>query len=134
MKAGDYMPNFDELFDEVLLKVKSAAETTGKIAGEMAEIGKLKYKAKQISWEMERTFSKLGVITYESRKTGGDFDSVIDAAVEELDALGDRLDSVEEKIRSFKKTERVRPEPSAGGSAEEDVVVDFEDIKPPNEE
>ncbi|MCL2069189.1 MAG: hypothetical protein FWH00_04740 [Oscillospiraceae bacterium] len=102
------MPNFDELFDEVLLKVKSAANTTGKIAGEMAELGKLKLKAKQISWEMERTYSKLGVIAYEARKTGGDFGPVIDVAVEELDALGVKLDAVEEKIRSFKKAERVR--------------------------
>ena len=128
------MPNFDELFDEVLLKVKSAAETTGKIAGEMAEIGKLKYKAKQISWDMERTYSKLGVITYESRKTGGNFDSVIDAAVEELDALNAKLDVVEEKIRSYKKTERVRSEPVTGDSAEGDVVVDFGDIKQSDEE
>jgi len=128
------MPNFDELFDEVILKVKSAAETTGKFAGEMAELGKLKYKAKQISWEIERTYSKLGVITYESRKTGGDFDSVIDAAVEELDALGEKLEIMEEKIRSFKRTERVRNESGAGDSAEEDVVVDFVDIKSQDED
>jgi hypothetical protein len=118
------MPNFDELFDEVLFKVKSAADATGKFAGEMAEIGRLKYRAKQVSWEIERTYSKLGVITYEARKTGGDFKSVIDAAVEELDAMNEKLDVVEEKIRSFKKAERVRPEP-----AEEDVVVDFSEIK-----
>jgi vacuolar-type H+-ATPase subunit I/STV1 len=128
------MPNFDELFDEVILKVKSAAETTGKFAGEMAELGKLKYKAKQISWEIERTYSKLGVIAYEARKTGGNFDSVIDAAVEELDALGAQLESVEEKIRAFRKTERVRPESAEKDAEEEDVVVDFVDIKPSDEE
>jgi len=105
------MPNFDfeKLFDEVLSKAKDVADSTGKLTGEMVEIGKLKYKAKQISWEIERTYAKLGVIVYEARKTGGDFDTVIDAAVEELDSLNVKLDEIDDKISEVRKSERYRP-------------------------
>jgi len=114
-----------KLFEEVVSKAKTVADTTGKRTGEMVELGKLKYKAKQISWEIERTYAKLGVIVYESKKTGGDFSTVIAAAVEELDKLNVDLDRLEEKIRDFKKTERYRPSRDA-----DETVVDFEEIKP----
>ena len=124
------MARFDELFDEVLDKVRSAADITGKKTTEMVELGKLKYKAKQVSWELERTYSKLGVIVYEAKKGSGDFGSVIDVAVEEIDALNLKLDELEEKIRNFKKD---RPH-ARRDSASEETVVDFEDIKPDGEE
>jgi uncharacterized coiled-coil DUF342 family protein len=125
------MPTFDELFDEVLLKVKSAADYTGKKTSEMVEIGKLRYKAKQISWELERTYSKLGVIVYEAKKGGSDFGTVITAAVEEIDNLNRKLDDVEEKIRSYHKAERRRPDPEKPEEKDtaDEVVVDFDEIK-----
>jgi len=118
------MPNFDKLFEDVISKAKTVADNTGKLTSEMVELGKLKYKAKQISWEIERTYAKLGVIVYEAKKTGGDFDAVIAAAVNELDELNEKLDHFEEKIRDFKKGDRYRPskasdEQEAGGGFEE---------------
>jgi len=117
------MPNFDfeKLFDEVLTKAKDVADTTGKLTGEMVEIGKLKYKAKQISWEIERIYAKLGVIVYESKKTDGDFSTVIDAAVEEIDALNVKLDEIDDKIRDVRKSERYRP-----AKPEEQEPIDLE--------
>ena len=137
------MATFEELFDEVLGKAKFAADAASKKTSEMVELGKLKYKAKQISWEIERTYSKLGVIVYEARKNGGDFDTVIDAAVDEIDSLNSRQDELEEKIRSYKKSEprHTAPEseveveftevPAEPATApEEETVVDFSEIKP----
>ena len=116
------MPNFEKLFDEVLAKAKDVADTTGKLTGEMVEIGKLKYKAKQISWEIERTYAKLGVIVYESKKTeGGDFDIVINAAVEEIDELNAKLDDLDEKIREVKRADRYRPSKPDEEESAEDV-------------
>ena len=118
------MPNFEKLFDEVLAKAKDVADSTGKLTGEMVEVGKLKYKAKQISWETERMYARLGVIVYEAKKTGGDFDAVVDAAVEEIDALNAKLDVLEEKIRDIRRSERYRP---SKVHAEQESEVDIDE-------
>ena len=133
------MARFDELFDEVFEKAKYAADAAGKKTSEMVEVGKLKYKAKQISWEIERTYSKLGVIVYEAKKSGGEYDTVIDAAVEEIDALNKRLDELEEKVRQVRKADTKRPVNDSEEASEEasveapeeapvEVVVEFAQI------
>jgi len=120
------MATFEELFDEVFEKAKFAAGAASKKTNEIVEIGKLKYKAKQISWEIERTYSKLGVLVYEAKKSGGEFEAVIDAAVEEIDSLNKRLDELEEKIRSYRKVETKHS--VADEEAPEEVIVEYSDI------
>lgn len=123
------MSGFDEIFDTIMDKVKVAADVTGKKTSELMEIGKLKYKAKQITWEIESAYSKLGAIVYESKKTSGDYNNVITSLIEEIDELNKRLDATTKLINDH---ESMRTSAKAK-SSEEKVVVDFDEIFPKDE-
>ena len=125
------MTNFENLFEEVIDKAKEYADVAGKKTSEMVELGKLKYQGKQIAWEIEKTYSRLGAVVYEARKNGGNYDEVIDTSIEELDELNRRLDEVEDKIiamrkpdfRSAKNAQSESREEETGSPPEVYVVV-----------
>ena len=120
------MSRFDEILDEVIEKARIAADVAGKKTNEVVEYSKLKYKSKQVSWDIEKAYAKLGAFVYEARKSGESYDDVIMLAEEELDMLHTRLDDLEEQLGDLKKTgEATREARSARAKpAENDVVVE----------
>lgn len=100
------MARFDELFDEIVLRARSAADVAGKKTSEVMETSKLKYQVKQVSWDIEKAYAKLGAIVYEAKKSGENFDDLVDMAVEEIGRLNRRYDDLERKIMNVKNRYR----------------------------
>lgn len=96
------MARFDELFDEIVLRARSAADVAGKKTSEVVETGKLKYQVKQVSWDIEKAYAKLGAIVYEAKKSGENFDDLADMAMEEIGRLNRRYDELERRIMNVK--------------------------------
>jgi uncharacterized protein with PIN domain len=104
--TGGVTMNFEELFEEIMSRAKTVADTAGKKTGEVVDMGKLRYQIKQTEWDIEKTYAKLGAIVYESRQSHENFDEVIDLAISEIDALNERQAELEERLRTYKKVSR----------------------------
>lgn len=134
------MNTIENIFDEVIGKAKTVADVAGKKTSEMIEIGKIKYKMKQITWDIEKTYAKLGALVYEARGSGENYDDVIEIVVAEIDDLNTRLDLLEHEYDEYKKagadsTRETRYKPS---KKEEYVTAEYfdseEDLKQAIEE
>jgi NADH pyrophosphatase NudC (nudix superfamily) len=100
------MGKIEGIFDEVLFMAKSAVDVAGKKTGEVVEIGKLKYQLKQVEWDLEKAYAKLGAITYEARQGGGDLEDAQKLAVEEIDGLKRKAEDCEEALRGYRKVKK----------------------------
>lgn len=96
------MSRFDDFVDEFVFMAKSAADVASKKTGEMVETSKVRYQMKQVEWEIEKAYAKLGAIFYESRKSKDSFDEVIQLAVSEIDDLKKRYDALADQLRAYK--------------------------------
>lgn len=92
-----------DFLDDMLYKAKNVADVASKKTGDAWEAGKLRYLIKQTDFDMEKAYSKLGAIYYESRKSDEDFSDAVGMAVEEIDILAERLEELNEKLRTYKK-------------------------------
>ena len=96
------MSRFDDFVDEFVFMAKNAADVATKKTGEVVESNKVRYQMKQVEWEIEKTYAKLGAIFYESRKSSDNFDEIIALAIGEVDDLKERYEDLAEKLRSYK--------------------------------
>lgn len=90
-------------FDNLLGKAKSAADATGKKAGEVVELSKCKLQAVQIGNDIQEQYKKLGSAVYSMTKAEYDNPELVSAIVEEIDQLIEKLNETESKIASLKK-------------------------------
>ena len=97
------MNKFDSLLGDIMYKAKNAADIAGKKTGEVVEVGKLKYQVKQMESDIEKTYAKLGAILYESKKNTEDYEEIIALAISEIDALKEKQEDIEEKLRTVKQ-------------------------------
>jgi len=97
---------FEELFEEIMIKAKAVADTAGKMTGDVVEIGKLRYQIKQAQWDIEKTYSKFGTLVYESKKGTDDYSDVIALAMGEIDALNEKINELEGRLRSHKRAKK----------------------------
>jgi len=97
------MSKFDELFDELMWKARSAADVASQKTNEVMEFSKLKYQLKQAQWDIEKAYSKLGAFVYESKKSGEDFADLINLATSEIDMLVEKVEELERQILACKK-------------------------------
>jgi len=101
------MSRFDDLFDEIMWKARSAADAASQKTNEMVELSKLKYNIKQIQWDIEKAYSKLGAFVYEAKKRGDeDFADLINLAHGEIDLLGEKLEELEKQLLTCKKVSK----------------------------
>lgn len=91
--------------EELMAMAKSAAGVASKKTGEVVESGKLMYQSKQIEWEIEKAYAKLGAIVYEAQKSEDDFEQVIQMAVGEIDELKVRYEDCADKLRAQKNVQ-----------------------------
>lgn len=90
-------------WEEVLLKVRGAADTVGKKTTELAETVKLKTKSAQIQKEMAATFEGMGRLLYDSRQSGRDVSDLVESSAKRIDELQVELQKVEEELCAYKK-------------------------------
>lgn len=100
------MSRFDEFVDEFVFMARNAADAATKKTGEVVETSKIRYQMKQIEWEIEKAYAKLGAIYYEAKKSTDNFDEIIALAVSEIDDLKERYDRLAEQMRIYKNVVR----------------------------
>ncbi len=92
------------VLEDVLLNAKSAAESVGKKATEIADLSKLKMNASQLSREISNQFEQIGRAVYDAKKSAGNADQAVEQGIEAVDALYHEFNSINEKIDELKKT------------------------------
>ena len=92
------------VWEDVLLNAKTAAETVGKKASEIADFSKLKMSAAQLSKEISNQFEMIGRAVYDAKKAGENADQAVAEGIEAVDALYQEFNSINEKIDELKKT------------------------------
>lgn len=93
-------------WEEVLLKAKSAAGTVSKKTTELADTVKLKTRSAEIQKEIAATFEGMGRLLYDSRQSGEDVASLLDASMKQIDALQEDLRRVEDELCACKNAVR----------------------------
>ena len=97
------MSKFEGFFGEFKVKAKSVYGAASKAASEAADIGKVHYQIKQTQWEIEKGYAKLGSIVYDSKKGSENLEEAIALAVADVDALNEKLEDLEKRLRSYKR-------------------------------
>lgn len=112
------MSTINDIFDEVMNTAKSAADFAGRKTGEAFETGKLSLESRQLADEIKKAYAKLGAIVYEAHRNGESYTGLVNRAVEDLAALNQRYDDLQEQLGKVKnnlytvKTETApKPEP-----------------------
>jgi len=100
------MSILEGLLDEFKDKAKNVYGTASKMTGEVVDMGKIRYQIKQTQWEIDKTYTKLGAIVYESRKGAENLEDVITLAVAEIDAYNEKLEELERRLRTYKKVSK----------------------------
>lgn len=100
------MSKFDEFIDEFVFMARNAADVASKKTGEVVETGKIKYQIKQAEWDLEKAYTKLGAIYYESKNSKEDFSDAITLAIDEIDNLKLKLTRLEETLRTYRKVKK----------------------------
>lgn len=100
------MIKFDEFIDEFVFMAKNAADVASKKTGEVVEAGKLKYQIKQAEWDLEKAYTKLGAIYYESKQSNEDFSDAVTLAISEIDDFKLKITHLEETLRSYRKVKK----------------------------
>ena len=89
-------------WEEVLLKVRSAADTVGKKTTELTDTVKLKTKSAQIQKDMAATFEGMGRLLYDSRQSGRDVSDLLESSAARIDELQAELQQVEDELCAYK--------------------------------
>ena len=100
------MNKFEDLFYEFKGKAKDMYGAASKATSDMVDMGKIRYQIKQIEWEIEKTYAKLGEVVYATKKGATDLDEAVDLAVAEVDKLQEKLDELEARLRAYKKVDK----------------------------
>lgn len=90
------------IFDDLMGKAKAAADVAGKKTGEIMEISKLKLQINQLTCEVDKAYSRMGALVYESVKNNADAKDVINVIVAEIDDLNGQIEEAQAKINQLK--------------------------------
>lgn len=90
------------ILEEFMGKAKAAADIAGKKTSEIVEISKLKLQITQLNSEVDKSYSRLGALVYESLKNSADAKDVINVIVAEIDELNSKIQEAEGKINELK--------------------------------
>lgn len=86
------------LFDDVLVNVKSAANTVSKKTNNIVDYSKLKFTASGLANEIKKKFQTLGEEVYACSKIGSDDSQTIELLIQEIDDLKAQLQATNELI------------------------------------
>ena len=89
-------------WEDVLLKVRNAADTVGKKTTELTDTVKLKTKSAQLQKEMAATFEGMGRLLYDSRQSGRDVSDLLEDSAKRIDELQAEWQQVEEELCAYK--------------------------------
>ena len=84
------------LLDDVMVNVKSAANSVGKKTNEIVDYSKLRFTASGLNNEIRKKYQTLGEEVYTSTKIGSEDTKSIELLIREIDELKAQLQSTKE--------------------------------------
>ena len=90
-------------FNAILGKVKNWANAAGKKAEEVAETSKLKMQILSVNGEISKAYEALGKLVYEAAKNNDSVGEEMEAAMDKIDELKDKLAELEGNVSVLKK-------------------------------
>ena len=94
------------VFEDVVIKARSAADYAGKKTGEIVEIAKLKIRASELEGRISRELLELGRKVYGAAKEHADCAEFVQAKSEAIDNLNAELETVQDKISELKSEKK----------------------------
>lgn len=94
------------VFEDVVIKAKSAADYAGKKTGEIVEVTKYKINASEVEGKISREFLELGRKVYNAAKEHTDCTEYVTLKTEAIDKLNEELTGINEKIASLRNEKR----------------------------
>ena len=86
------------LSDDVMVNVKSAANSVGKKTNEIVDYSKLRFTASGLNNEIRKKYQTLGEEVYTSTKIGSEDTKSIELLIKEIDELKAQLQATKEQI------------------------------------
>ena len=86
------------IFEETVVKAKEIADMTGKKAGEIINIQKMRVSAATLNAQISKLYEVLGRLTYDAAKNGLDTAAQSDQTVAEIDEKREELCELKAKI------------------------------------
>lgn len=100
------MGKFDEMFDDVVVNAKAAANAVSKKASVVYDTSKHKISAAEIRGEINKKLRELGSLTYKSAVHEIDLSEQISKTIAEITDLKDNLNIINEHIASAKNQKK----------------------------
>ncbi|MFV0498198.1 MAG: hypothetical protein ACK5L0_08570 [Candidatus Fimivivens sp.] len=89
-------------FGSVMNVVRNAASVASKKTGSAVELSKLKLQIMQLRSQMQSTYERIGILTYEQQKTGTDNYDLVSVCIKEIDSLLVSINEINAKIASIR--------------------------------
>lgn len=90
------------VFEDVVIKARTAADFVGSKTGEIVELSKMKISAAELESKIDKEYYAIGKAVYQSSKGDEDCSEIVKQKIEKVDALKADLDAMIEKISGFK--------------------------------
>lgn len=100
------MGKFDEIFDDVVVNAKAAANVVSQKASAVCDVSKHKFSAAEIRGEINTKLRELGALTYKAQVQGVDLSVQIAKTVAEITELKDNLNLINEHIAATKNQKK----------------------------
>lgn len=89
-------------FGSVMNVVRNAASVATKKTGTAVELSKLKLQIMQLRSQIQSTYERIGILTYEQEKTGTDNYELVSVCIKEIDSLLVQINEINSNIAVLK--------------------------------
>lgn len=90
--------------DEILNRAKDMVNVAAKKTNDVVEVSKLKLEAAKLQGELKALYAQLGIEAYDSKKEFLAEDAVCKEIMDEIDALLEKIDAVNETVADRQNT------------------------------
>jgi hypothetical protein len=105
------------IFEETVVKAKEIADITGKKAGEIINIQKMRVSAATLNSQISKLYEVLGRLAYDAAKTEADITAQSAQAISEIDEKREELCELKVKIAEA-RGKRICPACRTGNNAD----------------
>lgn len=89
-------------FSNVLNMVQNAASIATKKTGTAVELSKLKLQVMQLRSQVQSTYERIGILTYEQQKNGTDNYELVSVCITEIDSLLVHINEINANIATIR--------------------------------
>lgn len=89
-------------FSNVMNMVQNAASIATKKTGTAVELSKLKLQVMQLRSQVQSTYERIGILTYEQQKTGTDNYELVSVCIKEIDSLLVHINEINANIATIR--------------------------------